>query len=60
MSIKANATFSQFRFLNPPDKEKFILETMQVPDFCQLSSRKEGMKTLASRKKRLGMANFAT
>ena len=60
MSIKATATFSEFKFLNPPDRNQFLREMMEIPDYCNLCSRKEGMKTLTSKKKRLGMANFAT
>jgi hypothetical protein len=60
MSIKATATFSQFKFLDPPNRDEFIADLMAIPDYCNLCSRKEGMKTLTSKKKRLGMANFAT
>ena len=60
MSIKALVTFGKFEFLNPTDKQAYIKETFAVPDYCKMVSRKEGMKTLTSKKKRLAVANFAT
>ena len=60
MTIKATLTFSEFKFL-PPDKQSdLILELFQLPSDCKLVSRKEGMKTLESKKKRLAVANIVT
>ena len=44
--VKAMVTFGNFEFLTPPNKEEFVKETFQVPDYCKLVSRKEGMKTM--------------
>ena len=60
MSVKALVTFGKFKYLEPEDKEAFIKETFAVPDYCKMVSRKEGMKTMTSKKKRLAVANFAT
>jgi len=60
MSVKALCTFGKFEFLEPDDKEAFIKETFSVPDYCKMVSRKEGMKTMTSKKKRLAVANLAT
>ena len=60
MSIKALVTFGKFQFLEPPDKDEFVKEIFSVPDYCKMVSRKEGMKTMTSKKKRLAVANFAT
>lgn len=60
MSVKALATFGKFEFLVPEDKDAYIKETFAIPDYCKMVSRKEGMKTMTSKKKRLAVANFAT
>lgn len=58
LSIKANVTFNKFRYLeNTPE---FIKETFSVPTDCKYINRKEGMKTLENKKKRLAFANLAT
>ena len=57
MIVKAMVTFGNFQFLQPENKEQYIRETFQVPDYCRLVSRKEGMKTMESKKKRLAVAN---
>ena len=57
MIVKAMVTFGHFEFLDPPDRDDYIRETFQIPVDCQLVSRKEGMKTMQSRKKRLAVAN---
>ena len=57
-SIRAEATFNRFQFLEYTDDE--FHETMfALPDDCRFVSRKEGMKTMTSKKKRLAAANFA-
>ena len=60
MSVKATVTFGKFQYLEFPDKDAFIKETFTVPEYCNMVARKEGMKTLTSKKKRLAVANFAT
>lgn len=50
-------TFGNFEFLFPENKEEFIKETFKVPSYCNLVSRKEAMKTMESKKKRLAVAN---
>ena len=60
MSIKATVTFGKFEYLEPTDKDEFIKEIFAVPEYCKMVSRKEGMKTMTSKKKRLAVANFAT
>ena len=58
MMVKADATFNKFKFLEKdPAMEA---EIFAVPSDCKLVSRKEGMKTLTSKKKRLAVANLAT
>ena len=57
LSVKAMVTFGNFEFLNPENKDEFIKETFQVPSYCNLVSRKEAMKTMESKKKRLAVAN---
>jgi hypothetical protein len=58
MSIKATVTFNKFQYLeNTPE---FIKETFSVPEECKYICRKEGMKTLQNKKKRLAFANLAT
>lgn len=57
LAIKAMVTFGNFQYLNPENREEYIKETFAVPDYCKLVSRKEGMKTLESKKKRLAVAN---
>ena len=55
MIIKADATFNKFTFLTDAEQHLFA-----VPPECKLVSRKEGMKTMTSKKKRLAVANLAT
>jgi hypothetical protein len=55
MIIKADATFNKFKFLNGAEQDLFA-----IPSECKLVSRKEGMKTMTSKKKRLAVANLAT
>lgn len=55
MIIKADATFNKFKFLKGAEQDLFA-----VPSECKLVSRKEGMKTMTSKKKRLAVANLAT
>ena len=57
MIVKAMVTFGNFEFLDPPNREEYIKETFAIPDYCQLASRKEAMKTMQSKKKRLAVAN---
>lgn len=57
MMVKATVTFGNFEYLYPADKEAFIRETFTLPSDCRLVSRKEGMKTLESKKKRMAVAN---
>jgi hypothetical protein len=50
--------FNRFKFLqNTPE---FVKEIFAVPTDCRYVSRKEGMKTLENKKKRLAIANLAT
>jgi hypothetical protein len=56
--IKATVDFNKFSFLeNTPE---FVKETFSVPTDCSYVSRKDGMKTLQNKKKRLAIANMAT
>jgi hypothetical protein len=56
--IKATVDFNKFSYLqNTPE---FIQETFSIPSDCKYVSRKEGMKTLENKKKRLAFANLAT
>lgn len=56
--IKADSTFQKFKFLTrDADIEA---ELFKIPSECKLISRKEGMKTMTSKKKRLAVANLAT
>ena len=55
--VKANVTFGNFQYLKPENKEEYIKETFQIPDYCRQVSRKEAMKTMESKKKRLAVAN---
>ena len=57
MIVKAMVTFGNFEFLNPENREEYIKETFAIPDYCRLVSRKEAMKTMQSKKKRLAVAN---
>lgn len=56
--IKADATFNKFKFLDKDMQQ--AEELFKIPNDCKLVSRKEGMKTLTSKKKRLAVANLAT
>jgi hypothetical protein len=49
MIVKATVTFGKFEFINEAD--------FSVPIDCRIVSRKEGMKTMESKKKRLAVAN---
>ena len=49
--IKATVTFNKFRYLE--NTEEFVKETFAIPDYCKYLCRKEGMKTLQNKKKRL-------
>ena len=54
MIIKATVTFGKFKFLNRnEDYEKVF----GMPEQFKFVSRKEGMKTLTSKKKRIALAN---
>ncbi len=58
MLVKATVTFNSFRYLeNSPEN---IQEIFEIPDYCKYICRKEGMKTLQNKKKRLAFANLAT
>ncbi len=57
MMVKATVTFGNFQYLKPVDEDAFVKETFTVPSECNLVSRKEAMKTLESKKKRLAVAN---
>ena len=58
LSIKATVDFNKFEFLkNTPE---YVKEIFSVPSDCKYVSRKEGMKTLENKKKRLAFANIAT
>jgi hypothetical protein len=52
MVVKATVTFGQFEFIKSPDASIF-----NIPAEYAVVSRKEGMKTLESKKKRLAVAN---
>ena len=54
MVVKATVTFGQFEFINKDNHDATIFE---IPAEYDLVSRKEGMKTLESKKKRLAVAN---
>lgn len=56
MLIKADACFQKFEFLNASEMPK---DLFAVPSECKLVARKEGMKTLTNKKKRLAVANLA-
>ncbi len=56
--IKAEATFNKFAYINKNDKS--LQDLFGLPKDCNLVSRKDGMKTLTSKKKRLAVANLAT
>lgn len=58
MSIKATVDFNRFTFLtNTPE---YVKEIFSVPSDCSYICRKDGMKTLQHKKKRLAFANLAT
>ena len=57
MMVKATVTFGNFEYLQPANREAYVKETFSVPNDCNLVSRKEAMKTLESKKKRLAVAN---
>jgi len=58
LSIKATVTFNKFRYLdNTPET---IKDTFYIPSDCNYICRKDGMKTLQNKKKRLAFANLAT
>ena len=50
--VKATVTFGKFEFIKEQDPSIF-----EIPEEYKLVSRKEGMKTLESKKKRLAVAN---
>ena len=54
MIIKATVTFEKFKFLNRHDNHS---EVFKIPEDFKFVSRKEGMKTLTSKKKRIALAN---
>ena len=54
MVVKATVTFGQFKFI---DKDNHDATIFDIPAEYDLVSRKEGMKTLESKKKRLAVAN---
>ena len=56
--IKATVDFNKFQFLN--NTPEYAKEIFSVPSDCKYVSRKEGMKTLENKKKRLAIANLAT
>lgn len=56
--IKATVDFNKFKFLER--SPELIQEVFSVPSDCSYVSRKEGMKTLENKKKRLAFANIAT
>ena len=58
LSIKATVTFNKFRYLN--NTPEFMKETFSIPEDCKYICRKEGMKTLQNKKKRLALGNLAT
>ena len=58
MLIKATVDFNKFSFLQ--STPELIEEIFQIPSDCKYVSRKEGMKTLENKKKRLAFANLAT
>lgn len=65
-TVKAKVVFSNFRFLSKDDACDDILpqdaysidDLFNVPDYLERTSRKEGMKTMKNKKKRLAFANF--
>lgn len=56
--VKATVTFKKFKYLS--NDEEQVKEIFKVPSDCKFVSRKEGMKTLQNKKKRLAFANLAT
>ena len=61
-SIKAEATFNKFRFLDASidmTRDPQLANLFELPSDCKFVSRKEGMKTLTCKKKRLAVANIA-
>ena len=56
--IKATVDFNRFSFLQ--STPELVEELFSVPKDCNYISRKEGMKTLENKKKRLAFANLAT
>ncbi len=56
--IKATVDFNKFEFLN--NTSEYVKKIFSVPSDCNYVSRKEGMKTLENKKKRLAIANLAT
>jgi len=54
MIIKATVSFTKFRFLDEQNVEE---EVFKIPSDYRHVPRKEGMKTLQSKKKRLAVAN---
>lgn len=56
MLIKADACFQKFEFLKASEAPK---DLFSLPPECRLVARKEGMKTLTNKKKRLAVANLA-
>lgn len=56
-SVRATVTFNKFQYLeNSPE---ILKEVFTVPEDCQYLNRREGMKTLKNKKKRMAMANLA-
>ena len=58
MLIKATVQFTKFEYLENTQEQ--IDEIFALPDDCELVSRKEGMKILQNKKKRLAYANIVT
>ena len=66
-TVNAKVMFSNFRYLKNrsssyapilPDNANNLREVFMVPDYLEKVSRKEGMKTMKNKKKRLAFANF--
>lgn len=56
--IKATVDFNKFQFLE--STPEYVKEVFAIPDDCKYVTRKEGMKTLENKKKRLAIANLGT
>lgn len=56
--VKATVTFNKFKYLDKTNDN--VAQIFEIPSNCKYVMRKDGMKTLQNKKKRLAFANIAT